>query len=51
MVLLVVIENLPTFTPSCGVKLIDDISGKSDSESNQLILGVSSNSLSDILGV
>jgi len=46
-----VIKNWPTFTHGCGFELIDDNSGKSDSESYQLIICVSYNSLSDILGV
>jgi len=38
-----------TITPRCGVVFTDKISGQSDFESNQLVRGASSGSLSDIV--
>jgi len=43
-------EGELTFTPGLGVKFTDDISGKSDSESNQLVRGASSESINVYCG-
>jgi len=46
---MVLAEGELTITPSSSVEFIDDISGKSDFESNQFAWGTSSKSLFDIV--